>query len=58
MYKIHMRRTFRSKQADLQKEKPETTEEFLARGGKIKKIPEPWPKDIRGERVKREVLEE
>jgi len=33
---------------------PETTEEFLARGGKIKKMPPPSLSDAWGKRVKRE----
>ena len=58
MFKFHMRRAFHSKGADFRKVPPETIEEFLARGGKIKKIPQPSPKDIWGDRVKRELFEE
>jgi hypothetical protein len=56
--KFHMRKTFPTKGADYRKVAPETTEEFLARGGKIKKISQPLPKDIWGERVKQELFEE
>jgi hypothetical protein len=58
MSKFHMRKTSLSRGGDLRKVKPETTEEFLARGGKIMKIPQPWPKDVQGERIRRELLEE
>jgi len=58
LFKFHMRKIFNSKRADFRKVKPETIEEFLARGGKIKKIPQPSPKDIWDKRVKRELSEE
>jgi len=52
-FQYQMRKIFNSKRPDFQKI-PETTEEFLARGGKIKKIPLPSPLDVWGKRVKRE----
>jgi hypothetical protein len=55
MFKYQLRKPFNPKRADFRKIKPETTEEFLARGGKIKKIPLPSPSDIWGKRVKREL---
>jgi len=53
-----MRKPFNSKRVDFRKVDPETIEEFLARGGKIQKIPLPSPKDIWDKRDKRELLEE
>jgi len=35
----------------------ETTEEFLARGGKIEKIPLPSLLEVWGKRVKRELID-
>jgi hypothetical protein len=58
LFKFHMKKFFNSKRADFRKVEPETIEEFLARGGKIKKIPQPSPKDIWDKRVKRELSEE
>jgi hypothetical protein len=58
MSKFQMRKTFQTKGADYRKVAPETIEEFLARGGKIKKLSQPSPKDIWGEQVKRELFEE
>jgi hypothetical protein len=55
MFKYQMMKTFNLKRPDFRKMEPETTEEFLARGGKIKKIPLPSPSDIWGKRVKREL---
>jgi hypothetical protein len=54
MFKYPMRKTFNSKRPDFRKVEPETTEEFLSRGGKIKKIPLPSLLDVWGKRVKRE----
>jgi len=58
MSKYQMKKTFYSKRPDFRKVDSETTEEFLARGGKIKKIPPPFPLDAWGKRVKRELCEE
>jgi len=62
MFKYQMRKTFNSKRPDFRKVKPETTEEFLARGGKIKKIPLPSslpsPLEVWRKRGKRELCEE
>jgi hypothetical protein len=58
MFKFQMRKAFNSQGADFRKVKPETIEEFLARGGKIKKIPQPSPKDIWDKRAKGELFEE
>jgi hypothetical protein len=58
MFKYQMRKPFHSKRVDFRKVEPETIEEFLARGGKIKKIPQPSPKDIGGKWVKGELLGE
>jgi hypothetical protein len=58
MFKFPMRKTFNSKRPNFRKVKLETTEEFLARGGKIKKIPLLTPLDILGKRAKRELSEE
>ena len=58
MFNYHMRKPFNSKRVDFRKVDPETIEEFLARGGKIQKIPLPSPKDIWDKRDKRELLEE
>jgi len=58
MSKYQMKKTFYSKRPDFRKVDPETTEEFLARGGKIKKIPPRSPLDVWGKRVKRELCEE
>jgi hypothetical protein len=55
MFRYQMRKTFNSKRPDFRKMEPETTEEFLARGGKIKKIPPPSLSDIWGKRAKREL---
>jgi len=56
MLNLYLRKTFNSKRADFRKAKHETIEEFLARGGKIKKIPQPSPKDIWNQGVKRELF--
>jgi hypothetical protein len=58
MFKYQMKKTFYSKRPDFRKVDSETTEEFLARGGKIKKIPLPSHLDVWGKRVKRELCEE
>jgi hypothetical protein len=58
MLKYQMKKTFYSKRPDFRKVDSETTEEFLSRGGKIKKIPPPSPLDVWGKRVKRELFEE
>jgi hypothetical protein len=58
LFKYQMRETFNSKRPDFRKMEPETTEEFLARGGKIKKIPLPSLLDVWGKRIKRELGEE
>ena len=58
LFKFHMRRTFNSKGADFRKVAPETIAEFLARGGKIEKIPQPLLKNIWGDLVRRELFEE
>jgi len=58
MFKNQMRRIFNSKRPNFRKVELETMEEFLARGGKIKKIPLPSPLDVLGKRVKREICEE
>jgi len=55
MFKYQMRKTFNPKRPGFRKLEPETTEEFLARGGRIKKIPLPSFLDIWGKRIKREV---
>jgi hypothetical protein len=52
MFKNQMSITFKPKRPDFRKRQPETTEEFLARGGKIKKIPLPSLSDVWGKRVK------
>jgi hypothetical protein len=57
MFKYQTRKTFNSKRPDFRKMEPETTEEFLARGGKIKKIPLRSPLDAWGKRIKREFCE-
>jgi hypothetical protein len=57
MPKFYLRKPFNSQRADFRKAKHETTEEFLARGGKIRKIPLPSPKDIWDKEVKRELFE-
>jgi len=54
MFKFYMRKTFKSKRPDFRKREPETTEEFLARGGKIKKMPPPSLSEVWGKRVKPE----
>jgi hypothetical protein len=54
MFKYQKRKTFNSKRPDFRKVEPETTEEFLARGGRIKKIPLPSPLEVWGKGVKRE----
>jgi hypothetical protein len=53
-----MRQTLNTKRPYFRKMEPETTEEFLARGGKIKKIPLPSLLDVWGKRIKRELGEE
>jgi hypothetical protein len=55
MFNYQMRKPFKPKRPDFRKMEPETTEEFLARGGKIKKIPPSSPSDIWGKRAKREL---
>jgi hypothetical protein len=57
MFKYQMRKTFNSKRPDFRKVELETTEEFLARGGKIKKIPLPSSLDVWGKQVKREIID-
>ena len=57
MFKDQMRRTFHSKRPNFRKVELETIEEFLDRGGKIKKIPLPSPLDILGKRVERELID-
>jgi hypothetical protein len=58
MFKFQMRKTFNSKRPDFRKVETETIEEFLARGGKIRKIPLPSLFDIWGKQIKRELYEE
>ena len=58
MFKYQMREPFNFKRPDFRKVEPETTEEFLARGGKIKKIPLCSALDAWGKRIKREFGEE
>jgi hypothetical protein len=53
-----MRETFNSKRPDFRKVEPETTKEFLARGGKIKKIPSRSALDAWGKRIKHDFGEE
>jgi len=55
---MFQRRTFKFKGAGFRKAKPETIEEFLARGGKIRKIPQPSLRDIWDKWVKRESFEQ
>jgi hypothetical protein len=57
MFKYQMRKTFNSKRPDFRKMEPETTKEFLARGGKIKKIPLPSSLDVWGKQVKGELID-
>jgi hypothetical protein len=57
MFKYQMRKTFNSKRPDFRKMEPETTKEFLARGGKIKKIPLPSSLDVWGKQVKGELMD-
>ncbi len=54
MFKYGMKRIFHSKRPDFHKMEPETIEEFLARGGKIKKMPPPSLSEVWGKRVKPE----
>jgi hypothetical protein len=58
MFGFQMRKTFNSKRADFRKVKHETLEEFLARGGKIKKIPQASPQAIWGGQFERELSQE
>ena len=57
MFKYGMKRIFHSKRPDFRKMEPETTEEFLARGGKIEKIPLPSLLEVWGKRAKRELID-
>jgi hypothetical protein len=57
MFKNQMRKIFKSKRPNFRKVELETTEEFLARGGKIEKIPLPSILDVWGKRVKRELID-
>jgi hypothetical protein len=57
MFKLYPRKSFNSKRADFRKAKHETTEEFLARGGKISKIPKPSLKDVWDKGGKRGLFE-
>ena len=57
MFRYPMRKAFKSKRPDFRKVEPETTEEFLARGGKIKKMPLPSLLDVWGTRAKRELID-
>jgi hypothetical protein len=57
MFKFYPRKTFNSKRADFREAKHETIEEFLARGGKISKIPQPSPKEFWDKGVKWELIE-
>jgi hypothetical protein len=57
MFRYPMRKTFKSKRPDFRKVELETTEEFLARGGKIEKIPLPSLSDFWGKRAERELID-
>ena len=58
MFKFQMKKSFNFKRVDFRKVKHETLEEFLARGGKIKKIPEASAQAIWGGKFERELSQE
>jgi hypothetical protein len=58
MFNQQIGKTFNSKRPDFRKVEHEKIEEFLARGGTIKKISLPSRSDVLGERVKQELYEE